>query len=742
MTRAEGKRLIKQLLSLVLAVSLVVGIQPTTAKATEGSDAVTITNIELATGDDEGAYTFWDGFNENWYMAPGTEFKVTYSDSTTRNFYIKDALVKANANKNGIGVSGNSNWSSGEYTDYVTSPVIYEIAVAGQTSGSCDSYSGENRPFTIAYDDETGKVYANTEEQSFELYEPQYKDISEMRELTTSQKEAVEGSRYLRFYSVTGPIGTSYETCTQLSSGTNDEVDTVMMQYCVNGVLENYADDSYGSHAALIYKFTETNPTYIIGVKGYSDNYYLHTDVCTKEYIPLKSLSLISPQVVYPQFGACTTDYQAVWEDNTTSEVGNIFATGYDRLNNSLYVRFSHGSSDEENYLRVYNGLSLGDSVLTQFPSTVKCETVQKGNATNQQVYTEGMKVALQPNEAKVLYMNAEAGKYLYTGNHDDMPCTLYSLSDGEKIYRSFKKRPYELAAGEYGILISNPTDEVMNFRLTNISKASSVASLPLYKPGQQVSLKHHEAATYRFVADSTYSGDRINGNADFYMINATSTQCFYDPVALSGEYIMYLIGYGDSTIVYVQDDLVDANNVSGAAEKEEWLTGGTQTSTSGGSETAVKQPQPVLKKEPPAIIGTTKTLKKVVFKAISNTTAAVTKVKNAKKITSYTIPKTVNIAGVKMKITTIESNAFKNCKKLKKVTISSNVKVIKKNAFKGCKKLKTVVVSNAKKLTIKKAAFKGCKTITFKVKKSQMKSFKKKLKKAKIGCKYKVKKK
>ena len=68
-------------------------------------------------------------------------------------------------------------------------------------------------------------------------------------------------------------------------------------------------------------------------------------------------------------------------------------------------------------------------------------------------------------------------------------------------------------------------------------------------------------------------------------------------------------------------------------------------------------------------------------------------------------------------------------------------MKTIKGNAFKNCKKLKTVIVKNAKTLKVSKNAFKGCKKITFKVKKAQIKKFKKALKKEKIGSKCNVKK-
>lgn len=85
-------------------------------------------------------------------------------------------------------------------------------------------------------------------------------------------------------------------------------------------------------------------------------------------------------------------------------------------------------------------------------------------------------------------------------------------------------------------------------------------------------------------------------------------------------------------------------------------------------------------------------------------------------------------------KVTTIAPNAFKNCKKLKNVTIGNNILVIGKGAFSGCSKLKSVslgknvttiadkafykdtsitkIIIPAKVVKIGKQAFYGCKKI------------------------------
>jgi hypothetical protein len=86
--------------------------------------------------------------------------------------------------------------------------------------------------------------------------------------------------------------------------------------------------------------------------------------------------------------------------------------------------------------------------------------------------------------------------------------------------------------------------------------------------------------------------------------------------------------------------------------------------------------------------------------------TVAFTSVKkNAKTVT---IPSKVTINGVSYKVTSIAANAFKNDKKLTKVTIPSTVTKIGASAFYGCTKLATVTIS--KNVTsIGKSAFYGC---------------------------------
>lgn len=71
------------------------------------------------------------------------------------------------------------------------------------------------------------------------------------------------------------------------------------------------------------------------------------------------------------------------------------------------------------------------------------------------------------------------------------------------------------------------------------------------------------------------------------------------------------------------------------------------------------------------------------------------------------TVPSTIKAKAITYKVTSIGTNAFKNCKKLTKATIGANVKVIKVKAFNNCPKLKAVTIKTA--LLTKKTASKKC---------------------------------
>lgn len=106
-----------------------------------------------------------------------------------------------------------------------------------------------------------------------------------------------------------------------------------------------------------------------------------------------------------------------------------------------------------------------------------------------------------------------------------------------------------------------------------------------------------------------------------------------------------------------------------------------------------------------------TKAVYQVTNNEVNGETVVYTKSSN-KNAKSITIPATVTIGGIEYKVTSIANDAFKNNKKLTKITIGNNVTSIGKNAFYGCKKLKTVKMGK-NVTTIGSNAFKGCTALT-----------------------------
>lgn len=104
-------------------------------------------------------------------------------------------------------------------------------------------------------------------------------------------------------------------------------------------------------------------------------------------------------------------------------------------------------------------------------------------------------------------------------------------------------------------------------------------------------------------------------------------------------------------------------------------------------------------------------------------------KLTKAKDIKTVKIPNEVTLDGFKCTVTAVGSKAFSGCKKLKTVTIGSNVTSIEANAFFNCKKLTKVNVG--KKLNkVHKKAFKKCQTKKISVKLPKNLKKNKKLKK------------
>lgn len=96
----------------------------------------------------------------------------------------------------------------------------------------------------------------------------------------------------------------------------------------------------------------------------------------------------------------------------------------------------------------------------------------------------------------------------------------------------------------------------------------------------------------------------------------------------------------------------------------------------------------------------------------------------NKKKLT---IPNTIKLYGKTYKVTGIAKQAFKDDDLLTQITIGKNVSTIGKEAFKNCKKLKTITIKSTKLKSVGKNALKNIhKKAKIKVPKSKLSKYKK----------------
>lgn len=97
----------------------------------------------------------------------------------------------------------------------------------------------------------------------------------------------------------------------------------------------------------------------------------------------------------------------------------------------------------------------------------------------------------------------------------------------------------------------------------------------------------------------------------------------------------------------------------------------------------------------------------KLYYKVLSDGKAAVLKPVK-KTYAAISIPAKVKVHGITCKVTEIAGKAFKGCKKLRKVTIGSNIEKIGRQAFFGDRKLQKILIQSKKLKKAYKGSFQG----------------------------------
>lgn len=92
---------------------------------------------------------------------------------------------------------------------------------------------------------------------------------------------------------------------------------------------------------------------------------------------------------------------------------------------------------------------------------------------------------------------------------------------------------------------------------------------------------------------------------------------------------------------------------------------------------------------------------------------------------TTFTVPSTISYHGFSYKVASIRSDAFKNNKKIKSITIGKNVTSMGSNVFYGCKNLKKITIKTTKLKKVGSKSLKGVnKKAVIKVPKSKLSKY------------------
>lgn len=112
-------------------------------------------------------------------------------------------------------------------------------------------------------------------------------------------------------------------------------------------------------------------------------------------------------------------------------------------------------------------------------------------------------------------------------------------------------------------------------------------------------------------------------------------------------------------------------------------------------------------------VAGNSFTYGKLSYKVTSSSSVKLTGMKRGASLKSLTIPSTVKYLNTTLKVTAIDSGAFKGNKKLQKLTIGKNITSIGKLAFYNCIALKKVTMGSSKVTSIGDKTFMKCKSLT-----------------------------
>ena len=308
----------------------------------------------------------------------------------------------------------------------------------------------------------------------------------------------------------------------------------------------------------------------------------------------------------------------------------------------------------------------------------------------------------------------------------------IYILSDSEKSYQDINLT----VGGKVYCPQDSKTYETYQSGLAGTANESKLAAIPPIEAeavGYQGDYdeQEHDAATLSGIQE----GDKV-----FYRLNGKGAlQQEMPKIKDSGKYTVdiYLVREGEKELISgytkltVEAEIAEVVTPSPSPSPSPTPDPGKDATpspspTPGGQATPTPQPPTGSQLKVGSVVTAGK-FKYKVTNATAGKLAVAVQAPKSKTAKSVVIPATVKVQKSTYQVTSIAANAFKNCKKLKSVTIGKTVTSIGKNAFSNAKALKKITVKTTKLKSVGKGAFKGIhKKAVIKVPKAKLNKYKK----------------
>ena len=687
-----------------------------------------VESLALADNDPE-TYTFYEGFNDNDYMGPSTKLlirfangyqAITVQDHPLRTSKTNSSDIEPKEDYNLHGTCDGADLVGLTHVADMSELVILDSKgniIENELFTGIDLF-GTSTPLTISYDQENNTVSAELAGVTSPLYHPVYKSLSEMPSLTPGQETNLQGTNGTRFFRVSGDLDQKYIAYSRYldTDGlvlTGDDSTATLLDKQGRYIEEN--DDHINFDFGLSYTPTKETPEYILQVQLLDPLCFMDLAVGIQEVIPPTNIQ-IEAGTYYPELDTFFANVTFTFSDNSTvtRTLSNRGDLDQILLSDKRYFIYFACSTYEESNIIVLDSYLEGDTDPV-FENTLNIDDFQQCSADSLPYYTLGDTIttpALGYGFYQIKPTDLEELHYL-THYNARTALIYFQKTDSGSILRSSR-------------LATDSESTLRSYRLSE----DSIFSLANLKPQNQPLYLLVNNGFYNHSINSILF-DNNAANAD-EIIDSFVEQP-EEPKPTETPEVTETPAVSDTPSETPDPDLSSSpqpTETSAANPSVSPLptgTPGATTSTSPlptGTPGANPSASPVPTGTPVVtpttapetnITGESVISGKVIYTATSQTEAQVTGV-STKKLTKATLSKNITIKGHTLTVTTVAPKAFANCKKLKTVTVKDPAITVKKNAFKKCKK------------------------VTFVVGKKHVKAFKKKLKKAKIGCKYKVK--